>query len=148
MFFMDNKKFKPLFDKSFYILLVFVAALLIAMTMLAITYPKGLFIFIPIDLFCLYFFVSPCFGYVQLREDSLFIKFGFFIKRDIPYKKIRTVKKDRKFYSDSMLALKNSLEHINIKYNSFDVVAVSVVNNDEFISELNERCKAAERAEK
>ena len=40
-----------------------------------------------------------------------------------------------------MTSLKNALEHVNIKYNNFDVVTVSVVGNDEFISELAERAE-------
>jgi hypothetical protein len=38
-----------------------------------------------------------------------------------------------------MLSLKNALEHVNIKYNNFDIVSVSVVDNDGFIEELNTR---------
>ena len=38
-----------------------------------------------------------------------------------------------------MLALKNSIEHVDIKYNSFDVTCVSVKDNDAFIKELEER---------
>jgi hypothetical protein len=40
-----------------------------------------------------------------------------------------------------MVSLKNAIEHVNIKYNSFDVTTVSVVDNDGFIEELKERCK-------
>ena len=35
--------------------------------------------------------------------------------------------------------LKNAIEHINIKYNKFDMVTVSVVENDDFVLELNKR---------
>ena len=86
-----------------------------------------------------YFLISPLFGYVELREKMVFIKFGFFMKREIPYEKIRGTKKERKWYSDSMLSLKNSMEHVNLQYNTFDFVTISVVDNDEFIRELNKR---------
>ena len=89
--------------------------------------------------FVLYFFVSPLFGYVELRENSMLIKYGFILKKEIPYSKIRSVTKARKFYSDSMMSLKNSFDHVNIKYNTFDVTCVSVVDNDSFINELSKR---------
>jgi hypothetical protein len=94
---------------------------------------------IPVDLFTLYFFASPFFAYVELREKTLFIKYGFFSKREIPYESIRELKKDRRFYSESMLAIKNSMDHVNIKYNRFDVTSVSVVGNDGFVEKLTAR---------
>ena len=42
-----------------------------------------------------------------------------------------------------MLSLKLAMEHINIKYNKFDVIAVSVVTNDDFEKELSARIEAA-----
>ena len=53
---------------------------------------------------------------------------------------LRAVEKGRGFYSESMMALKNSFEHVNIKYNSFDLTTVSVDKNDDFILELSNRC--------
>ena len=61
------------------------------------------------------------------------------MKREIPYEKIRGAKKERKWYSDSMLSLKNSMEHVNLLYNTFDFVTISVVDSDELIRELNKR---------
>ena len=58
---------------------------------------------------------------------------------EIPYTSIRDVCKERKFYSDSMMSLKYTLEHVNIKYNRFDLVSVSVVENDELIRDLTVR---------
>lgn len=91
------------------------------------------------DLLTLYFLISPLFGYVELREDTLFIKLGIFMKREIPYKSIRGTAMARKFYSDSMLSLKNSFEHVNVKYNKFDMISVSVKDNGGFIKDLEER---------
>lgn len=136
---MQNKIFKPLFDKLFWWIFVPTAILLVVMTVVSAFEPITLLITIPTDLFTAYFFVSPFFGYVELRENSVFVRFGFFLKREIPYSKIRRVEKDRKFYSESMLALKNALDHVNIRYNTYDVMTLSVKDNDLLIEELNAR---------
>lgn len=118
---------------------------MIAVTALTVFEPVALFIIIPLDLFVFYFLASPLFGYVELRENSVFIKFGFILKKEIPYGKIRALSKERRIYSESMLSLKNSLDHVNIKYNTFDIVTVSVSDNDELIRETKERissCKS------
>ena len=109
----------------------------------AIFSPTTLFITLPVLLFALYFFVSPLFGYIELRENELFIKYGFFLKRSIPYEKLRSAEKGRKFYPESMLSLKNSFDHVNVKYNSFDVTTVSVEDNDDLIRELDARRASA-----
>ena len=137
---MENKRFKPLFDKLFGIIWIPTSILMISVTVLAAFRPVALLIMIPTDVFTFYFLLSSFFGYVELRENSLFIKFGFVLKKEIPYDKIRELKKERKFYSESMLALKNSFEHVNIKYNKYDVISVSVASNDEFMRELEARC--------
>jgi hypothetical protein len=117
-------------------------------TVIAASELVGLLIMIFADLFTLYFLVSSVVGYVELRENTLFIRFGFFITREIPYAKIRSLKKERRVYSESMLALKNSLDHVDIRYNSFDVVSVSVKGNDDLIAEIearkNEKPKSGE----
>jgi len=137
-----NKKYKPLIDKLFVIILIPTLALTLAATVIpSIFVPSTLFITLPVCLFVLYFFVSPLFGYVECREKTLYIKYGFFLKKEIPYDKIRGITKERKFYSDSMMSLKNSFEHVNIKYNKFDVTTVSVITNDSFIEELELRIR-------
>ena len=55
---------------------------------------------------------------------------------------IMGVSPQRKFYADSMLSLKNSLDHINIKYNTFDITSVSVVGNAELMAELEHKISA------
>ena len=134
-----NKRFKPLIDKQFFIIWVPTSIILIAMTAISAMAPISLLITIPVDIFTYYFLFSSLAGYVELREESVYIKFGFIIKREIPYSKIRGVVKSRGFYSESMLSLKNSFEHVNIKYNTFDLACVSVIGNDEFISEIEKR---------
>ena len=136
---MQSKKFKPLVDRLFVIIWVPTLAMLIGGTALSFVSLSALILMLAVDAFTLYFLFSPLVGYAELRENTLFIKFGFISKREIPYEKIRSVAKDRRFYSESMLSLKNSLEHVNIKYNSFDLVCVSVVDNDVFLAELEER---------
>ena len=138
---MQNRIFKPAFGKSFFVIWIPTLIVLAAGTVLAALEPTALFIMIPTDLFTLYFAISPIFGCVELREASVFIKFGLIVKREIPYNKIRAVTKERKFYSDSMISLKNTLEHVNIKYNTFDIISVSVVTNEAFIEELTARIK-------
>lgn len=136
---MQSKRYKPLFDGCYLAIWIPLILFMILMTVFTAEAPIAFWIMIPIDIFTLYFFVSPFFGFVEFRESSLFIKFGFFMTREIPYAKIRGLKKEKKFYSESMTSLKNALEHVNIKYNNFDVVTVSVVGNDEFARELSER---------
>lgn len=134
-------KFKPLVDKLFWIISIPTIVILTAVTTIIYISPAPLAVTIILlsDLFTVYFLISPLFGYVELRESSLFIKYGFFTKREIPYDKIRDTVKERKFISESMLSLKNAFEHVNIKYNTFDVTTVSVKDNDAFITALKAR---------
>ena len=137
---MQTKRYKPLCDGIYLgITLPTVFLTLGATVLLALAEASTLFVMIPLTLFILYFSVASLFGYVELRESTLFIKYGPVLKREIPYSKIRGVEKDKKFYSESMMSLKNALTHVNIKYNSFDVTTVSVIDNDGFVSELKER---------
>ena len=136
-----NLKMKRSLCKSdlFYIILIPTVLLLAAVTVVSAFEPTMLLVTVPVDIVCLYFLISPLFGYVELRESSLFIKFGFFMKREIPYSKIRGTSRARKWYSDSMLSLKNSMEHLNIKYNTFDMISISVCENEDFIKELSQQ---------
>ena len=145
-FIMEVKRFKPLIDKLFWIILIPTVILIISATLLSLFELGALLIMLGVDIFTLYFLVSSLFGYVELRENSIFIKFGLIMKKEIPYNKIRGITRARKFISDSMLSLKNALDHVNIKYNTFDMVSVSVIENDKFIRELElriekERCR-------
>ena len=136
---MENRRFKPMIGLMFWIIWIPTILLRIVDTVLSALAPIALCILIATDLFTIYFLVTSLFGYVELREKTVYIKFGFFTSREIPYDKIRDVSRERKIYADSMIALKNSLEHVNIRYNRFDIASVSVVTNDELISELQKR---------
>lgn len=136
---MKKITFKPKTDKFFLATLISIAVIMLALTVLSAFYPISLIFSLPIDFIVFYMLISPLFGYVELREKTVFIKFGLVMKKEIPYRKIRGAEKDRKFYSESMLALKNAVEHVNIRYNTFDVVTVSVENNDVLIEELKKR---------
>ena len=137
---MKNERYKPKVDKLFWWLFSITNGVLLAILVpTTIDAPTTLFINLPIFLFTNYFFISSLFGYIELRERELFIKYGFFLKRSIPYAKIRSLQKERKFYTDSILSLKNAMEHVNIKDNSFDVTAVSVTDNDALIAAVNEK---------
>lgn len=139
---MGTKRFKPHIDKLFWIIFIPTSILLIALTAVSAFEPMALILTLLVDIFTLYFLISPLFGYVELREKTLFVKLGFLMKREIPYSRIRGVSRERKFYSDSMLSLKNSFEHINIKYNTFDLLTVSVVGNEELCEEIEMRRKS------
>lgn len=133
------KKYKPMVDKLFYIICLPTLALMAILTLISFPSPLALFITVLSDLLVLYFLLSPLFGYVELREECLFIKYGLLLKKKIPYNKIRGVERKRSFYSESMMSLKNSFEHLNIKYNTFDVTSVSVKENGELLAELERR---------
>ena len=138
---MKNQRYRPLFDRLYWwIAIPTLLIVLIPTVILGILSPETLFWMIPLSLFVLYFFISPFFAYVEFHEDSLLIRYGFFLKKEIPYRKIRGTVKERKFYAESMMSLKNAFEHVNIKYNMFDVTTVSVVDNDGLIKTLQERC--------
>ena len=136
---MNTKRYKPLIDKYFYIIWVPLSILLIALTILALSEVIALILMILIDVFCWYFMISQLTGYVELRESSMYVRFGFILRKNIPYNKIKEFNKERRIITYSYLSLKNALEHINIKYNKFDMITVSVVNNDDLIKELEER---------
>ncbi len=133
------KRFKPQYDKVFRIINISISVFMLAITPLAVIEPLSLVLIILTDLFVAYFLISPLFGYVELREKSVFIKFGFFMKCEIPYDKIYGTQRVRKFYSDSMMSLKNSIEHVNIKHDKFNLTSISVVDNDGFLAELDRR---------
>ena len=133
------KRYKPLIDRTYVTMMIIIFVILTVMTVIAAFSPVALLIVLPIYLLVVYHLISPLFGYVELRENSLYVKYGLFIKKEIPYSKIRGVAKGRGFYSESMLSLKCAIEHVNIKYNAFDMTTVSVVDNDTFISELNKK---------
>ena len=135
------KRFKPLIDKLFWFITVPTLFSLVCVTVLCAANKTVLLLAILMDLTVIYLIVSPLFGYVELREKTVLIKFGFILKREIPYSSVRGAVKDRGIWSESMISLKNAMEHINIKYNSFDVVTVSVTDNDGFIEELKGKIK-------
>ena len=136
---MENLIFKPKYDKLFWCIWIPTSILMLGVTAIGFYAPTTLFLLIPIDLFTFYFLISPLSGYVELRQSTLFVRFGFFITREIPYAKIRGLMKERRWYSESMLSLKSAMEHVNIKYNAFDVLTVSVTDNDALILAIEER---------
>ena len=140
---MERLKFKPAFDKLYLSIVIPTVIIMGALSLLPMFSPAPaiLFVIVPCDLLVLYFLLSPVFGYVELRERCVFIKFGFFLKREIAYSDIRGIERARKFYADSMVSLKGAFEHVNIKYARFDIVSVSVNGSDAFVKELENRIK-------
>lgn len=138
---MENKKYRSSFDKIFYIPWLIVFIVLVPITIISFEELIPGLIMLGTDIFTFYFLFSSLVAYVEFKDEVLFIKFGFFLKKEIPYSNIRDVVKERKFYSVSMMAIKNSLNHLNIKYNKFDIVTVSLKDEEEFIYELKRRIK-------
>ena len=136
---MENVRFKPQIDRLFWFIWIPTVILLAVGTAIACTSAVALLIMLATDIFTLYFLLSPLFGYVELRERTMYVKFGFFVSREIEYSRIRAVNIERKWYSESMLSLKCAYEHVNVKYNSFDVVTVSVDSNAALAAELDRR---------
>ncbi len=139
---MQGKRFKPLFDKLYWWTFAPTELLVLAVAIVpAIFEPKTLFWTVPVLLFVSYFLISPFFGYIELRESALFIKYGLILKKEIPYGKIRKLECGRGIISETMMSLKTAVSHVNIKYNSFDVTAVSVKDSEAFIKELESRIR-------
>ena len=139
---MKNVRFKPQIDRLFWFIWIPTMILLAVGTAIACTSAVALLIMLATDIFTLYFLISPLFGYVELREQTVYIKFGFFVSREIEYSRIRSVNTERKWYSESMLSLKCAYEHVNVRYNSFDVVTISVRDNAALVAELDLKLKA------
>jgi hypothetical protein len=138
---MKNKRYKPKVDRLYYLIMIpTMVVVLTPVILCAISAPMTLFLTVPILLFTAYFFITTLFGYAELRESSLYIRYGFIMTKEIPYGKIRGIERERRIISPSILSIKNALDHVNIKYNAFDVTTLSVKKSDEFIDDLNERC--------
>lgn len=136
---MENVRLKPQVDRLFLFIWIPTLLLLAVGTAIAASSTVALIILLATDVFTLYFLISPLFGYVELREHTVYVKFGFFVSREIEYARIRSVETERRFYSESMLSLKCAYEHVNIRYNSFDVLTVSVQDNATLAAELDSR---------
>ena len=139
---MQNKIYKPQLDWLFHVIWIPTVILLAVCTVISFTAWPALLIMLATDIFTLYFLVSPLVGYVELRENTVFIRYGFILTREIEYLRIREMKKERKFYSETMLSLKNSMEHVTVKYNKFDVTTVSVTDNDDLMMNIRARIEA------
>ena len=140
---MNKKKYKPLIDKYFYCIWIPLSILLITFTVFSIAELPALLIMLATDIFTFYFMFSSLLGYCQLRENTLYVKFGFILKREIKYEDILELKKERGVMTYTMLSLKNALDHITIKYNKYDLIAISIKNQEEFILELEKKIAKA-----
>lgn len=76
---------------------------------------------------------------MELSATGVLVKFGFFVKRELKYGEIRRTEIVKKLYSDSMVSLKNAIEHVNIWYGSFAVISVSVTDNAGLVREIEQR---------
>ena len=133
------KKYKPKIDRLFWIIWSIVTIILVPCTIIALSDWVSGIILILTDIFTYYFMITSLVAYVELRENTMYVKFGFILKREIPYEKIIKIEKEKKVMSYSMLSIKNSYEHYNIRYNKYDMITVSVVDNEDLIKELKLR---------
>ena len=134
---MEIKRYRPKVGGLYYAIFLPTLILVLAAAVFAAIYdPFSLAVTVTVFLLILYFAVSPLFGYAELGSESLFIRYGFFMKREIPYTKIRSVKRARRAISYSTVSLKCDMEHIEIGYGSFDETTISLVDTDEFVEEL------------
>ncbi len=138
---MRKKRYTPLIDRLFWIVLFITLPIIVVLTIAVCLFPVPLAICIVCitNLLILYLQLSPLFGYVEFEEKHVLVRFGLLMKRVIPYTEIRSAEKKRQISSDSIISLKCAIEHVNIKYNTFDVLTVSVKDNDALIAELEER---------
>ena len=140
---MEPKRYRPKVGGLYYAIFLPTLILILAVAVFAAIYdPFSLAVTVTVFLLILYFAVSPLFGYVELRENTVFIRYGFFLTREIEYVRIRELKKERKPYTETMLSLKNAMEHVTVKYNKFDVTTVSVTDNDDLMINIRARIEA------
>lgn len=133
----EVRRYRPKVGGLYFAIFVPTLTLILAVTVFAAIYdPFSLIVTAAVFLLILYFAVSPLFGYAELRDESLHIRYGFIMKVDIPYSKIRSVKRRRRAISYSTVSLKCDVEHIEIGYGSFDETTISLVDADEFVREL------------
>ncbi len=142
---METKVFKPLVDRLFWSVLIILFFSLTGATIISSVNLILLIFMIVLDAVCIYLLVSPLFGYVELGESAVLVKFGLLMSREIPYSSIRGMTRGRGIHSESMISLKNGMDHVNIKHGRFDVTTVSVVGNDELVALLEARVGAARR---
>ncbi len=140
-------KFKAKLDIVYIVIYVIVGIVMLAPSIVSLItkdYITALICLIPFILI-LFMIISMVCGYARLDDDCLFIKYGFVFKRSIPYEKIRSYELQRKFYCESLLSLKNAMEHVEIKYNKFDNTCVSVRDNIVFLEQLHKRIEEKTR---
>ncbi len=134
-------KFKPKIDAYFIVPFCIATIILLIPTILGFVFnniAQGIFT-ICILLFVDYLLLSPLFGFVQFEEKNLYIKYGLIIKKRIPYDKISTIKIEKKLYSECLLSLKTSVEHMHITYNLYDTTCISLKETDAFLEEVARR---------
>lgn len=140
-------RFKPYFDKTFKVVL-FLSSALCLMLFVALSFVDffAMLVCLACALLTAYFIISPLFGYAELRDKTLYVKFGIIMEKEIEYSRITRIKRGRGFYSDSFVSLKNSMEHITVWCGIGESVTLSVVDNDRFATELEERIAASRGA--
>ena len=138
---MPKQRFRPKFDRLYWISFTVCAVYIVVMTAVSVGSVSMLCFMSAINAILVWVLAAPWFGYVELGEDAVLVKFGFFLKRVVPYADIRKMQKVCHWYSESILALKNAMEHVDIRYGACDVVSVSVTDNDALIAAIERRLR-------
>ena len=133
-------RYFPKIDRLFWLITLPTVLITLGGLVVSAFEPPSLLVMVPTAFFIFYFLFSPLFGYAELGESKLVIKYGFFLKKEIEYASIRGAELRRKVIAESMMSLKCAVEEVLIRYNRFDVTVISVKENSVFIKELYKRC--------
>ena len=145
---MEKMRFKPKFDRLYWLITIPTSLFILAAIVMCAIVGEGLIIMIPVSALTFYFLFIPFFTYAELTDEGLYIKYGAFIKRTIPYKSIRKIEKGRGIIGEAMLSMKNALDHVTVRYNRFDMTVLSLKSEDIFVKELWERVQLSFSQEK
>ena len=135
---MENKRYKPIKRTMYYLIRVPLLVAMAVATAISSTEPIALLIMLPTDALVVYFLLSELMAYAELQDEGVFIRFGFFAKQFIPYDSVYGCEKVEKWYADSTntFAIKTAVEHINLKYDKWRTLSLSIEDADGFMMAL------------
>ncbi len=130
-------KFKGKVAEWFYVIILFLAVILISTIISTIRDKEIIDMIICLVMFILIelFFISiVLFNYVKLEDDYLLIVFGF-VKKKIPYDDILTLCAT----NNPLSSLAASLDRIEIKCKNKSIVLISLLNKEDFFREISKK---------
>lgn len=136
-------KYRVNIDKYYYITIVVVSLILLIPLILSIVAKRVWVILVVafLIIFVEYLLFSCFIGYAKLEEDHLVIRYGFIIKRRLPYEIIRGVEKKSSYFSESLISLKTTKNCVVVLFNTYDNTTISIKDEDDFIEKLLEKLK-------